>query len=345
MVGRGLRGRAARRTRAAIGHAVGFPTGGRSCFDQGLTADEAVALMASLVETSGLAPRCDPALRPRRVRAAHGDPVERAARPRRDPGDRRRGRKAFDDAALWPAGEWESWQTPLPLKPLVRRRRRRLGAARAARPRPRGRRPRPRACRVAHTRALETWGPDLMRGIQLPSAAEAGLLTGESGILMTAWLVEPTAERAERLHERIRENADNEAIEIMWGAPGTMLAAAELHRRTGEARWASAWRESAGKVLAARTVDGLWESRPAARSAAASRPRTGSRGTSTRSSTAATSSTRRSAGCCSARRTRCCGAPPSSRTASPPGRPAPPTVSSARTARSVSSGAPGHRAS
>jgi len=113
------------------------------------------------------------------------------------------------------------------------------------------------------SRTHERWRrePDLMRGIQLPSAAEAGLLTGESGILMTAWLVEPTAELAERLHERIRENADNEAIEIMWGAPGTMLAAAELHRRTGEARWADAWRESAGKVLAARTADGLWESR------------------------------------------------------------------------------------
>jgi lantibiotic modifying enzyme len=78
---------------------------------------------------------------------------------------------------------------------------------------------------------------------------------------MTAWLVEPTAELAERLHERIRENADNEAVEIMWGAPGTMLASAELHRRTGEARWADAWRESADKVLAARGVDGLWESR------------------------------------------------------------------------------------
>jgi hypothetical protein len=115
----------------------------------------------------------------------------------------------------------------------------------------------------AVSRTHERWRrePDLMRGIQLPSAAEAGLLTGESGILMTAWLVEPTAELAERLHERIRENADNEAIEIMWGAPGTMLAAAELHRRTGEARWADAWRESAGKVLAARTVEGLWESR------------------------------------------------------------------------------------
>jgi AcrR family transcriptional regulator len=51
MVGRGLRGRAARRTRAAVGHAVGFATWRSLVLDQGLAADEAVALMASLVET------------------------------------------------------------------------------------------------------------------------------------------------------------------------------------------------------------------------------------------------------------------------------------------------------
>jgi len=169
--------------------------------------------------------------------------------------------EAFDDAALWPAGEWESWQTPLPLKNLYVGAAGVLWALHALRSR--GRADGVLDLVRAVSRTHERWRrePDLMRGIQLPSAAEAGLLTGESGILMTAWLVEPTAELAERLHERIRENADNEAIEIMWGAPGTMLAAAELHRRTGEARWADAWRESAGKVLAARTADGLWESR------------------------------------------------------------------------------------
>ena len=165
---------------------------------------------------------------------------------------------AFDDAALWPAGEWESWQTPLPLKNLY------VGAAGVlwalhvlrSRGRAHGALDLARAVSLTH----EAWQrePGLMGDIELPSTAEAALLTGESGILMTAWLVEPTAERADRLHDRIRENADNEAIEVMWGAPGTMLAAAELHRRTGEERWADAWRESAGKVLARRTADGLW---------------------------------------------------------------------------------------
>jgi AcrR family transcriptional regulator len=50
MAGRGLRGGAARRTRAAIGHAVAFPTWRSLTHDQGLPHDDAVMLMCALVE-------------------------------------------------------------------------------------------------------------------------------------------------------------------------------------------------------------------------------------------------------------------------------------------------------
>ena len=50
MSGRGLRGRSARRTRAAIGHALAFPTWRSLRHDQSLSDDDAVALMGSLVE-------------------------------------------------------------------------------------------------------------------------------------------------------------------------------------------------------------------------------------------------------------------------------------------------------
>ena len=50
MAGRGLRGRAARRTRAAIGHALAFPTWRSLTREQGLSEDEALALMCALVE-------------------------------------------------------------------------------------------------------------------------------------------------------------------------------------------------------------------------------------------------------------------------------------------------------
>jgi hypothetical protein len=53
IAGRGLRGRAARRTRAAIGHAVPFPTCRSLPCEQGLTNDDAVALMCRLVESAG----------------------------------------------------------------------------------------------------------------------------------------------------------------------------------------------------------------------------------------------------------------------------------------------------
>ena len=52
MKGRKLRGRAARRTRAAIGHAVAFGTWSSLTQEQELTHDEAVALMSTLVESA-----------------------------------------------------------------------------------------------------------------------------------------------------------------------------------------------------------------------------------------------------------------------------------------------------
>jgi AcrR family transcriptional regulator len=52
MAGRGLRGRAARRTRAAIGHALAFTTWRSLTHEQGLDNTDAVALMCTLVENA-----------------------------------------------------------------------------------------------------------------------------------------------------------------------------------------------------------------------------------------------------------------------------------------------------
>jgi AcrR family transcriptional regulator len=52
IVGRGLRGRAALRTRAAIGHALTFTTWRSLTHEQGLDDTDAVALMCLLVETA-----------------------------------------------------------------------------------------------------------------------------------------------------------------------------------------------------------------------------------------------------------------------------------------------------
>jgi hypothetical protein len=50
MAGRGLRGGGARRTRAAIGHAVAFPTWRSLTHDQGLSDADAVRMMCLLVQ-------------------------------------------------------------------------------------------------------------------------------------------------------------------------------------------------------------------------------------------------------------------------------------------------------
>ena len=52
MAGRGLRGRAARRTRAAIGHALAFTTWHSLTHEQGLSDDDAVGLMCLLVQAA-----------------------------------------------------------------------------------------------------------------------------------------------------------------------------------------------------------------------------------------------------------------------------------------------------
>ena len=97
--------------------------------------------------------------------------------------------------------------------------------------------------------------------IELPSTPDASLLCGEAGILLVAWRIAPSAGRADALFELVRKNVANEAQELMWGAPGTMLAAHALDAWTGEERWPEVRRESAETLLAGRDEDGLWAQR------------------------------------------------------------------------------------
>jgi Lanthionine synthetase C-like protein len=169
--------------------------------------------------------------------------------------------RAFEPAALWPAHEWDGWNTPLPLKSLY------VGAAGVVWALDALRRRGVAESRIdlaaAARRVLEAWRaePDFMRDVELPSTREAALLDGESGILAVAWRLTGDDALADDLLRRVRENAASEANEIMWGAPGTLLAARAMLDWTGEERWAEAWRESAEAVWGARDADGLWTQR------------------------------------------------------------------------------------
>lgn len=61
-------------------------------------------------------------------------------------------------------------------------------------------------------------------------------LMGDAGIRLTEWRTTAASAAADHLAQVVAENADDPALEMMWGAPGTILAALAMHRWTGEAR-------------------------------------------------------------------------------------------------------------
>ncbi len=74
---------------------------------------------------------------------------------------------------------------------------------------------------------------------------ERSLWMGETGIRLVLQRLAPSAENADRLETLIRANSRDERRELMWGSPGTMLAAGAMHELSGEARWLELWRDSA----------------------------------------------------------------------------------------------------
>ncbi len=168
---------------------------------------------------------------------------------------------AFDPVALWPANEWDAWRTPTPLETLY------AGAAGVlwtldelgARGLGETRIDLPAAARAT----LEAWRrePGFMEGSELPSRKEAGLLSGESGILLVAWRLTGDPALADDLHRHVRANVENEADEVMWGAPGTLVAARRMLEWTGEERWRRACEESAEALWARRDERGVWTQR------------------------------------------------------------------------------------
>src|SRR5207244_348846 len=108
-------------------------------------------------------------------------------------------------------------------------------------------------------RAYEVWcanpAPERLHS---PVRTRASLFDGDSGILLAAYAIEPSSDLADALYARVRANADVETNEVMSGSPGTMIAARALRDRTGEGRWADAWRESAEILWGRREPDGFW---------------------------------------------------------------------------------------
>jgi Lanthionine synthetase C-like protein len=94
--------------------------------------------------------------------------------------------------------------------------------------------------------------PELTDGRPVPS-----LLLGESGVLLVAHRLAPAREHVDRMVACVRANVRNPTREILWGSPGTALAAQLMLEDTGDERLADAWRESAD-WLWHQWQDGLW---------------------------------------------------------------------------------------
>ena len=80
-------------------------------------------------------------------------------------------------------------------------------------------------------------------------AAKGAYLMGDTPGLMMEYAADTGNTRIrDQLQTLIAGNIDHPSRELMWGAPGTMLAALFLYERTGDERWADWFRMSAGKL-------------------------------------------------------------------------------------------------
>jgi hypothetical protein len=85
-----------------------------------------------------------------------------------------------------------------------------------------------------------------------PDAAEwvaGGVWLGISGVLAVAERHWPDPSRRDRIAEQALGALDSPALEVMFGHPGHMALAAQLHERTGEERWAEIWSAGAARLL------------------------------------------------------------------------------------------------
>jgi hypothetical protein len=164
-----------------------------------------------------------------------------------------RGPKLF-----WKADSWDKWQATSPMKNLYVGTAGVLWALDELRRRERAESKLDLADLAVRNVELFRARPDIGDWVKLPGPPESGFMTGESGILLVAFRLAPSADLADALLARVRANVDTDVNEVMWGAPGTLIAARLMLEWTGEQRWRDVREDTAEAVWSRREEDGFW---------------------------------------------------------------------------------------
>src|SRR5262249_16502444 len=159
---------------------------------------------------------------------------------------------------MWPVHEWDAWHGTSPMKNLYvgtagvlwaldRLQRRGLAETRLD-----------LAGLARRNVELSRARPDYMKGMELPDPRGSALMMGETGSLIVAWRLAGDDTFADELVDRVRANVDNAAEEVMWGSPGTLIAARAMLEWTRDGGWGEAGDEGAAGLLGRGGDDGLW---------------------------------------------------------------------------------------
>jgi hypothetical protein len=115
--------------------------------------------------------------------------------------------------------------------------------------------------RIGATRVAEDFRPAMPKlmertiadfEISFPTDYEkhGSLLRGDMGAALLAMRLAPTSSLADLVHGRAEANNDLPIRELMWGMPGSMLAAIHMAEMTQEARWRVLFEMQAARLLA-----------------------------------------------------------------------------------------------
>jgi hypothetical protein len=161
-----------------------------------------------------------------------------------------RGPKLF-----WKAHDWDGWNATSPLKNLY------VGSAGVLwgldqlRRRGYGETPLDLADFAGRNVELFRAKPDYMKApaYKPPEPRDSALFLGEAGVLLVAYKLGRN-EYDDELRQRLVANVDNEAEEVFWGAPGSLLVAAAIGDE-------SSWNALSTALLSRRAENGLWTQR------------------------------------------------------------------------------------